>query len=136
MTMVCIDRRGVLVSAGAAALVPTFAEAQAAAPEAFIGPLPGWKNARADFGAAGDGRADDTAALQRALSSLVASGSTALYLPAGRYRITRPLVLPRMGARQAQGLNIQGEDPALTVIVWDGPRDGRMFEFGGWYSKL
>jgi hypothetical protein len=134
--MASIDRRGVLVSAGATALVPKFAEAQAAAPEAFIGPLPGWKNARADFGAVGDGRADDTAALQRALSSLVATGSTALFLPAGRYRITRTLVLPRMGARQAQGLNIQGDDPARTVIVWDGPRDGRMFEYGGWYSKL
>lgn len=143
-----VDRRAVVLSAGALAACgpPTASSAPASSVhaasgpvsqlESFIGPLPGWKNAKTDFGAVGDGRADDTQALQKALESLTVSGSTALYLPAGRYRITATLVLPRKGPRGAMGLNVQGEDPARTTLVWDGPRDGRMLEFGGWYSKL
>jgi hypothetical protein len=130
-----INRRQALASGAAATLVATAAAAAEPA-DAFIGPLPGWRNVRTDFGGAGDGRADDTAALQRALDALVGSGSLSLYIPAGRYRITRTLMLPRRAAREAKGLNIQGEDPARTAIVWDGPRDGRMVEYGAWYSKL
>ena len=44
----------------------------------------------ADYGASGDGRADDTAPLQRALDALKDEGC--LYIPAGQYRITRSLV--------------------------------------------
>jgi hypothetical protein len=134
--MTGFNRRQAIAATTAVLAAPTRAGAAPLDMEAFVGPLPGWKDARRDFGAVGDGRADDTAALQRALDSLVASGSMALYLPAGRYRITRTLVLPRRGARQAIGLNIQGEDPGRTVLVWDGPREGRMVEYGAWYSKL
>jgi hypothetical protein len=106
--------------------------------EEFLGPFPGWKDAKKDFGAVGDGKADDTAALQAALSSLLdANGSAvALYLPRGTYRITGTLKLPRKGGREAIGLNIQGQDPDRTIIRWGGPAKGVMFEWNAWYSRL
>ena len=106
--------------------------------EEWTGPLEGWADVKRDFQAIGDGKADDTAALQQALDALRdEKGQTrAIYLPAGTYRITRTLALPRKAGREANGLNIQGEDPDKTVLVWDGSTDGVMFDYGAWYSKL
>ena len=42
----------------------------AAADEEFAGPFPSWANVRRDYGAKGDGQADDTAAIQKALDDL------------------------------------------------------------------
>ena len=104
----------------------------------WSGPLEGWADAKRDFQAVGDGKADDTVALQKALDALRdEKGQTrTVYLPAGMYRITRTLTLPRKGGREAIGLNIQGESPDTTIVVWDGPADGVMFDYGAWYSKL
>ena len=44
-----------------------------------------------DFGAVGDGRVDDTAALQKALDRTFAEGGTVLTIPPGTYRVTRTL---------------------------------------------
>lgn len=49
------------------------------------------------YGAVGDGVADDTAAIQAAISSVAAAGGT-VYLPAGTYRITSSLT-PSTGVR-------------------------------------
>jgi hypothetical protein len=55
----------------------------------FAGPFPSWADVRRDYGAKGDGRADDTAAVQRALDDLSEhKKSCVLYLPAGTYRLT------------------------------------------------
>lgn len=132
-----VDRRFVLASGGGLALFPGLGRAQAPELDEFYGPLPGWLDARRDFGAVGDGRADDTAALQRALAALTAAGeAVALYLPAGRYRITRTLSLPRKGVREARGTTIVGEDPLKTVLVWDGAAGERMLDYGAWYATL
>jgi hypothetical protein len=50
-------------------------------------PCATWVNARA-LGAVGDGRTDDTAALEKAVA-----GHDAVYLPVGKYLISKPLVL-------------------------------------------
>lgn len=50
--------------------------------------------ATGDFGLVGDGVADDTAALQRAVEAAFAGGDARLVtLPPGRYRVTRPIRL-------------------------------------------
>jgi len=85
-----------------------------------------WINVRTDVtpGAVGDGRADDTAAIQAALDK-GGEGKT-VYLPPGTYRITNTLVLngPAVGSLVIG----HGRD---TRIVWDGPAGGRMFWSNG-----
>jgi len=97
----------------------------------FVGPFPSWANVKTDYGAVGDGKADDTAALQKALDTFGAK-SPVLYLPAGTYRITK-------GLEKTSGLylSIVGEDPARTIIKWDGGDDGVMLLCNGMtYSKI
>ena len=70
--------------------------------------------------AAGDGVADDTAALQAALDGLKAEGydtPNTIYLPPGTYRITRTLRWEQLYGKRIIG---HGRE---TRIVWDG--DGR-----------
>ena len=98
-----------------------------AAAQEFAGPFASWADARRDYGARGDGRADDTAALQRALDRLGAEGAPrVLYLPAGAYRLTGGL---RMTSQMNVG--VFGEDPLRTTIFWDGPEGGVMLTCNG-----
>src|SRR5436305_859640 len=82
------------------------APAAASGAEEFAGPLAGWMDAKREFGAAGDGKADDTAALQKALDALRPSDSPrrVLYIPAGTYRIARTLRVTR--ATHAESMDI------------------------------
>jgi hypothetical protein len=83
--------------------------------EEFVGPFPSWQNAKTDFGAVGDGVADDTAALQKGLDG-IGNKSHVLYLPAGTYRLTKTLTVIANG-----NFHLVGEDPATTILKWDGP---------------
>lgn len=73
-----------------------------------------------DFGAAGDGQTDDTAALEHALEA----GDGLLLLDKGTYRITRPLVLnlPQLGYAAVVGKSgasaivMAGPGPAIQVL--------------------
>ena len=97
------------------------AEETSADSEIWVPPAPNALDAKRDFGAVGDGKADDTAALQKALDGLhdaVNKGKTStLVIPPGTYRITNTL-------RMVSDLQITltGLDPATTRIVWDGPK--------------
>ncbi len=105
--------------------------------EEFVGPFPSWRNAQRDYGARGDGQADDTAALQRALDDLVKHTNTCvLYLPAGTYRISQTLKTVRKAHTDCQGVAVVGEDPPSTVLRWDGANGGTMFQWDAWYSKI
>lgn len=115
--------------------------AAAAAPpppgDEFVGPFPSWANVR-DYGAVGDGQADDTAALQKALDDLrqPTSPKRVLWFPAGTYRLTATLKLPRATHNESQGVCIFGEDPEKTILKWDGPADGVMFLYNPWYACM
>lgn len=97
------------------------AEPGAADGAMWVPPGPSALNAKRDFGAVGDGKADDTAALQKALNALQASsdanGPSTLLLPPGTYRLTATL---RMTSHYKT--TVTGLDPATTRLVWDGPK--------------
>ncbi len=98
-----------------------------ATPEPWFGPMPSWRNVMTDYGAMGDGEADDTAAFQRALGELGRPGQpNVLYLPPGRYRITQQL-----DAVGVYGLWLIGEDPASTRLIWDGAEGEDMLWLNG-----
>ncbi|MBN2476807.1 MAG: hypothetical protein JXB62_19525 [Pirellulales bacterium] len=108
-----------------------------AASEEFAGPFASWRDLRRDYGAVGDGKADDTAALQRAMDELVKhEKACVLYVPAGTYRITATVSTVREAHTDCQGVSIVGEDPARTVLRWDGPEGGTMLGWDAWYSKI
>ena len=93
----------------------------------FVGPFSSWTNVKTAYGAAANGMADDTLAIQRGLDELgKPDHSPVLFLPSGIYRITKTLVL-------ASNINVSivGEDPATTTIVWDGEASGTMMWLNG-----
>lgn len=107
------------------------------AAEECVGPFASWRDVKRDYGAVGDGKADDTAALQRAMDKLVKhEEACVLYLPAGTYRITDTVRTVRKEHTDCQGVSIVGEDPARTVIQWDGYDGGTMVGWDAWYSKI
>jgi hypothetical protein len=104
-----------------------------------------------DFGAVGDGKADDTAALQRALDAAripikpTGVGPALVVLPPGHYRVTEPLKMDHSHGliviRGTGGVDTFGANPidpkrrrrprAATQIVWDGPEGGTLFDIWG-----
>ena len=78
-------------------------------------------DARRDFGAKGDGRADDTAAVQQTIAAARAQGQGALaYLPAGQYRISQTLEIG--GANWS----LAGAAVAATSLDWAGLAGGTL----------
>lgn len=64
-----------------------------------------------DFGAKGDGRTDDTAAIQRALDEATTAGGGAVLMPAGTYRLDGSLSVP-------EGVILSG--------VWQAPHHAQL----------
>jgi hypothetical protein len=113
---------------------PSLASPFPADGDEFVGPFPSWLNVKSAYGAVGDGVADDTRAIQRALDQLGASDdrSPVLYFPSGTYRITDTLVLSFRIY-----VSLVGEDPETTVITWNGQAGGTMLLVNGVaYSRL
>jgi hypothetical protein len=109
--------------------------------EEFNGPFTNWADVKKRFGARGNGKDDDTKALQRAIDELSNPAiihSTGprdymvIYLPAGTYNISSTLVL-----KGKIGVSIIGEDPALTIIKWTGgDNDTLLWANGSAYFKI
>jgi hypothetical protein len=82
-----------------------------------------------DFGAVGDGVADDTAAIQAAFNTFSSTTNRNVYFPPGQYSVTSTLVIPAntVSAQIIGGSGMDGggggsTSPYLTLtnIIWDG----------------
>lgn len=100
-------------------------------------PRSDWMNVR-DSGARGDGTADDTAAIQAVFDRTPETNDNyaeslrhrVVYFPAGRYRLTKTLVLAKSHGAWLVG---HGRE---TVLVWDGPPQGVMlWNNGATYAR-
>jgi hypothetical protein len=128
-------RLAVLILGAVALAAPAPARAQN--DEEFVGPFPSWRVLRRDYGAVGDGKADDTAALQRGLADLVKhEKACVLYIPRGTYRLTQTVKTTRKAHTDCMGVAVVGEDPATTTLLWDGPEGGTLLEWDAWYSRV
>jgi len=76
-----------------------------------------------DFGARGGG-ADDTQAIQQALFELLQGGGGVLFIPTGRYKLTRPLVATMLQV----SIVIRGEGQGLSILEAD--HAGDLLQFG------
>jgi hypothetical protein len=103
--------------------------------EEFNGPFASWANVKTRFGATGNGKQDDTKAIQQALDSLTDrligynSGRTAytvIYIPPGTYKITSTLSL-----RGKIGVKIVGANPLTTKFLWQGNDNDTVFWANG-----
>lgn len=74
-----------------------------------------------DFGATGDGRTDDTAAIARAIAAAASgqepTGNT-VFLPAGRYRLSSALQLPPALTLVGAGWNTPGSQANVFAGSW------------------
>jgi hypothetical protein len=132
-------RGSIWTALGAWLLVGSVLKANpAAVDDGFAGPFASWVNVKSECGAKGDGLTDDTAPIQQGLDIInpVDAKRKVLYFPAGVYRISKTLNVPRIEHAQAMGIGIIGEDPATTIIAWDGPPEGRMFYYCPWYARM
>ena len=67
-----------------------------------------------DYGAAGDGVADDTAEIQAAIDAVEAAGGGMVYFPRGIYLITAGLVVDR------QKVSLRGAGIGVTILKGSG----------------
>lgn len=105
---------------------------------AFAASFTSWIDVKAECGAIGDGKADDTTAIQKGLDLIRPEDSKRkiLYFPAGIYRTTGTLRAIREKHRECQGVGLQGEGPDNSVILYDGKGGEPMLEWGAWYSTI
>src|SRR3546814_21190126 len=87
-----------------------------AADRPMYGALPGLRLSAADFGAVGDGRTDDTQALQNALTAAFSGTGALLTIPPGDYRITRGLQVTLTGELTRQH-GIIAHGPRLVSVI-------------------
>ncbi len=73
-----------------------------------------------DYGAKGNGDADDTAAFQAALDDAAKNGGT-VWVPAGRYNITKTLF-------KKSKVSLKGEGMWVSTLVWAGAKNGVLLD--------
>jgi hypothetical protein len=90
-----------------------------------------------DFGAVGDGVADDTDAIESALAAIPTGG--ALYFPAGAYRVTSQIVVPPakrlsligQGSRQSELIYVGANTTNDCFVFGDGTADCNGYKIEG-----
>ena len=89
-----VDRRHLLRTAGVAGLTTATLGAVGGSAQAAPAVDVSGATTPQDFGAVGDGVADDTDAIQQAIDAQRAKANKIVYFPPGTYRTTRTLVVP------------------------------------------
>jgi hypothetical protein len=121
------------VFAWLASAIPALLAQQPELPNLNWTPRSDWVNVK-DYGAIGNGTADDTAAIQAALDQISGQGQNStpgpntrrvVYLPPGTYRITSQLRIYNVLSGNILG---HGRN---TRLVWHGPREGTMLYHDG-----
>jgi hypothetical protein len=84
---------------------------------------------RRDFGAVGDGIADDTAAVQAMFNSTLVHSNAVVFVPPGSYRLTQTCTLGNGTDGMAPHLVLLGLDPSKTIFQWAGAGTGPVFQF-------
>jgi hypothetical protein len=78
--------------------------------------LGGMINVKTAYGAKGDGKTDDTAAIQNAISSNVQGVHHVLYFPNGTYMISNTLTWKNLSGKWQSYMTLQGESQTGTII--------------------
>lgn len=132
-----MKRRLALVLPPALLAAALFAAAIAAGPGGGPRPAAGAWDVT-DFGARGNGVSDDTPAVQRAIDAAARRGTLAstVYLPPGRYRVTKTLVVPAACGVTVRGGGMTYDQRATghwggTTLTWDGPAGGTLLRGEG-----
>jgi hypothetical protein len=86
---------------------------------------------RKDFGAIGNGVADDTAAVQAMLNSTQLHSNAVVFVPPGTYRLSQTCTLENDNAGMAPRLVVVGLDASRTSFRWVGSETNSMFQFTG-----
>ena len=84
------------------------------------------------LGALGDGKADDTAAVQKGLDMAKSGGG--LFIPPGNYRITKTLRVERcsgLTVRGQAGLPWKRGEKTSATLFWDGDQNGVLLDTVG-----
>lgn len=88
-----------------------------------------------DFGAVGDGVADDTTAIQAAISAVASAGGGTVFIPPGSFKISSTLSITRAnillsgaGGDISHDVGTNGGS-ASTTILWAGVAGGTMVRF-------
>jgi len=84
-----------------------------------------------DFGAKGDGQADDTAAFEKAFAAADKMGGTVVFVPTGNYLIQGTLKVPEhvvvKGVFEAPTTNTQMKGTTLLAVAGEGNAEGDPF---------
>lgn len=75
-------------------------------------------NLKLDFGAVGDGKTDDSPALQAALDAMAQAGGGTLLVPPGRYALATPV--REVFSNKASAITIRGVDSASQFLIKSG----------------
>lgn len=140
-----IGAAGMVAGAGVAAAATSVAQIAGSGAPAPIGgapsprrqtaaaePVPPGRISVKDYGAVGNGSADDTAAIEKARDAVFASRNGNgflthhLYFPAGIYRVTRADALLPKGSPsdKINGYTIEGQGKRCSEILFDAPAGG------------
>jgi len=136
MNLQSISRRRLLRQASLAAAAGTLGAAlapvriSAAASNAPANPSPGPLNVR-DFGAVGDGKANDTDAFAAAFKAAADMGGNVVFVPRGNYLIRGALDVPENvtveGVFRAPTARTQNRGSTLLAVAGAGEPEGRPF---------